>query len=46
MIHVLNKLPTEYNLQLVLLEKRIEDKDKSLIVVEEIRAELSLSLKD
>jgi hypothetical protein len=27
MIHVLNNVPTEYNLQLALLEKRIGDKD-------------------
>jgi hypothetical protein len=41
MIHMLNHLPTEYNLQLALLEKRIRDKDKPLNL-EEIRAELSL----
>jgi hypothetical protein len=44
MIHVLNNLPTEYDLQLALLEKRIEDKDKPL-TAEEIRAELSLRLE-
>jgi hypothetical protein len=38
MIHVFNSLPTEYNLQLALLEKGIGDKDKPL-TVEEIRAE-------
>jgi hypothetical protein len=37
----LNNLPTEYNLQLALLEKSIGDKDKPL-TVEEMRAELSL----
>jgi hypothetical protein len=41
MIHVLNNLPTEYNLQLALLEKRIGDTDKQL-AFEEIRACLSL----
>jgi hypothetical protein len=41
MIHVLNNLPTEYNLQLALLEKRIGDKDQPLSV-EEITAKLSL----
>jgi hypothetical protein len=41
MIYVLNNLPTEYDFQLVLLEKRIGDKDKPL-TVEEIRAELIL----
>jgi hypothetical protein len=41
MIHVLNNIPTEYDLQLSLLEKRIGDKDKPL-TVEEIRADLSL----
>jgi hypothetical protein len=41
MIHVLNNIPTEYNLQLTLLEKRIEDKDKPL-TVEEIQTDLSL----
>jgi hypothetical protein len=30
MIHVLNNLTAEYNLQLVLLEKRIGDKERSL----------------
>jgi orotate phosphoribosyltransferase-like protein len=39
MIHVLNNLPIEYNLQLALLEERIGDTDKP-IIVEEIRAEL------
>jgi hypothetical protein len=41
MMHVLNNLPTDYDLQLALLEKRIRDKDKPL-TIEEIRAELSL----
>jgi hypothetical protein len=34
MIHVLNNLPDEYDLQLGLLEKRIGDKDKPLTVEE------------
>jgi hypothetical protein len=38
---VLNNLPTGYNLQFALLEKRFGDKDEPL-TVEEIRAELSL----
>jgi hypothetical protein len=41
MIHVLNHILTECNLQLALLEKRIGDKAKPL-TVEEIRAELIL----
>ena len=41
MIHVLNNLTQDYELQLTLMEKRIGDKDKPL-TVEEIRAELSL----
>jgi hypothetical protein len=41
MIHVLNNLPTDYDLQLALLKKKIGDKDDPL-TVEEIRADLSL----
>ncbi len=41
MIHVLNNLTADYNLQLALLEKRIGDKERPLTVYE-IRAELSL----
>ena len=41
MIHILNNLTTDYELQLALMERRIGDKDKPL-TVEEIRAELSL----
>jgi hypothetical protein len=41
---VLNNLPTEYNLQLALLEKKIVDKDKPL-TAEEIRLELILSFE-
>jgi hypothetical protein len=41
MIHALNDLPTEYNIQLALLERRIGDKYKKL-TVDEMRAELSL----
>jgi hypothetical protein len=41
MIHLLNNIPTEYDLQLALLERRLDDKDTPL-TVEEIRAELSL----
>jgi Zinc knuckle len=40
MIHVLNNLTPDYDLQLALMEKRIGDNDKPL-TVEEIRAELS-----
>jgi hypothetical protein len=39
MIHLLNNLPTEYDLQLALSEERIGDKDK-LLIFEEIRAEI------
>jgi hypothetical protein len=41
MIQMLNDLPTEYDLQLALLEKGIGNTDKPS-TVEEIRAELSL----
>jgi hypothetical protein len=37
MIHVLNNLTTDYNLQLALMEKRVGDPEKS-----EIKAELGL----
>jgi gag-polypeptide of LTR copia-type len=41
MIHVLNNLTTDYNLQLALMEKRVGDSEKPLSI-EEIKAELSL----
>jgi gag-polypeptide of LTR copia-type/Zinc knuckle len=41
MIHVLNNLTSDYDLQLALMEKRIGDVEKAL-TVEEIRADLSL----
>jgi hypothetical protein len=41
MIHVLNNITSDYDLQLALMEKRIGDKEKTL-TVEEIRADLSL----
>jgi hypothetical protein len=41
MVHVLNNLTSDYDLQLVLMEKRIGDREKPL-TVEEIRADLSL----
>jgi hypothetical protein len=41
MIHISNNLTAEYDLQLALLEKRIEDKERPL-TVHETRAELSL----
>ena len=41
MIHVLNNLTADFNLQLALLEKKIGDKERPL-TVDEIRAELSL----
>jgi hypothetical protein len=41
MIHVLNNLTADYDLQLAFLEKRIGDK-KRPVTVDEIRAELSL----
>jgi gag-polypeptide of LTR copia-type len=41
MIHVLNNLTADYDLQLALLEKRIGDKERPL-TVDEIRAKLSL----
>jgi gag-polypeptide of LTR copia-type len=41
MIHVLNKLPSDYDLQVALLERRIGD-EKDLLTVSEIRSELSL----
>lgn len=41
MIHILNNLTADYDLQLALLEKRIGDKERPL-TVDEIRAELSL----
>jgi hypothetical protein len=41
MIHVLNNLTTDYNLQLALMEKRVGDSEKPLSI-EEIKAELGL----
>ena len=41
MIHMMNNLTSEYELQLALMERRIDDKEK-LSTVEEIWAELSL----
>jgi hypothetical protein len=41
MIHVLNSLTSEYDLQLALLEKRVGDRDR-LLTVEKIRADFSL----
>jgi hypothetical protein len=41
MIHVLNNLPTEYDLQIALVTMRIGDKIEPL-TIEEIRSELSL----
>jgi hypothetical protein len=41
MIHVLNKLTSDYDLQLVLIEKRVGDALNHL-TVEDIKAELSL----
>jgi gag-polypeptide of LTR copia-type/Zinc knuckle len=41
MIHMLNNLTSDYELQLALLEKRVGDSEKPL-TVEEIKAELSL----
>jgi hypothetical protein len=41
MIHVLNNLTSDYDLQLALMKKRIGDNEKPL-TVEEIRTELSL----
>jgi hypothetical protein len=40
MIHVLNNLPIEYDVQLALMEKGIGDKP---LTFEEIRADLSLN---
>jgi hypothetical protein len=41
MIHILNNLTADYDLQFALLKRRIGDKENPL-TVEEIRAELSL----
>jgi hypothetical protein len=41
MIHILNNLTADYDLQLAMLERRIGDKENPL-TVEEIRAALSL----
>ena len=44
MIHVLNNLTPDYDLQVALLERRIGD-DVNPLIVSEIRAELSLRLE-
>jgi hypothetical protein len=41
MIHTLNILTTDYDLELALMERRVGDADKTL-TVEEVRAELNL----
>jgi hypothetical protein len=41
MIHILNNLTSDYDLQLALMERRVGDADKPLIV-EEVRGELNL----
>jgi hypothetical protein len=43
-IHVLNNLPPDYDLQVALLERRIED-EKDPLTVSEIRSELSLEFE-
>jgi gag-polypeptide of LTR copia-type len=43
-IHVLNNLPPDYDLQVALLERRIED-EKDPLTVSELRAELSLEFE-
>jgi hypothetical protein len=43
-INVLNNLTSDYDLQLVLMERRVSDADKTL-TVEEVRGELSLSFE-
>jgi hypothetical protein len=45
MIHVLKNSASDYDLQLALMEKRVGDAEK-LLTVKEIKAELSLRLKD
>jgi hypothetical protein len=41
MIHILNNLTSDYDLQFALMERRVADADKPLIV-EEVRGELNL----
>jgi hypothetical protein len=41
MIHILNNLTSDYDLQLALMERRVGDADKAL-TVEEVRGELNL----
>jgi hypothetical protein len=41
MIHILNNLTSDYELQLAMMERRVGDSDRPL-TVEEIRGELSL----
>jgi hypothetical protein len=41
MIHILNNLTSDYDLQLTLMERRVDDADKPL-TVEEVRGELNL----
>jgi hypothetical protein len=44
MIHTLNNLTSDYDLQLVLMERRVGDADKPL-TVEEVRGELNLKFE-
>jgi hypothetical protein len=44
MIHILNNLTSDYELQLALMERRVGDDEKPLMI-EEIRGELSLRFK-
>jgi hypothetical protein len=41
MIHIMNNLTSDYELQLTLMERRVGDEEKPL-TIEEIRGELSL----
>jgi hypothetical protein len=41
MIHILNNLTSDYDVQLVLMERRVGDTDKPL-TIEEIKSELGL----
>jgi hypothetical protein len=44
MIHILNNLTSDYDLQLALMERRVVDADKPL-TVEEVRGELNLIIE-
>jgi hypothetical protein len=44
MIHVLNNLGSDYDLQLVLMERRVDGTEK-LLTIEEIKSELGLCFK-